>query len=290
VAAAGKAVYPLPLYANAALRDPIRPGAPGSYEAGGPTDNTIPIWKVAAPAIDIESPDIYMNDPLAYQKVMELYHRDDNPLFIPETSGGASVARFFFSALGLQAIGFSPFGLDYSNTPSVPPAAPAAAAAAAVPAAGPGPQDQFAPTAQNYRLIGPMMRDVARLNFEGKLQAIAEETGTPTQTLHFGAWNAIVSYGGGRGGRGQAVTPGQPTGRALVAQLGDNQFLVAGSSCRVDFRPTAADKHRQFMRADEGTYENGVFKFIRILNGDETDNGLNLRAEPIALRVSLGVY
>ncbi len=44
------------------------------------------------------------------------------------------------------------------------------------------------------------------------------------------------------------------------------------------------------MRVDEGTYENGVFKFIRILNGDETDWGLNLRAEPIALRVSLGVY
>ena len=34
IAAAGKAVYPLPLYANAALRDPIKPGAPSSYEAG----------------------------------------------------------------------------------------------------------------------------------------------------------------------------------------------------------------------------------------------------------------
>lgn len=136
-----------------------------------------------------------------------------------------------------------------------------------------------------------MMRDVARLNFEGKLQAVAEEAGTPTQTLHFGAWNAIISYGGGRGGRAQAAaTPVNPTGRALVAQLSDNQFLVAGSSCRVDFRPTQVDKHRQFMRAEEGTYENGAFKFIRILNGDETDNGLNLRAEPIALRVSLGVY
>jgi hypothetical protein len=299
VAAAGKAVYPLPLYANAALRDPIRPGAPGSYEAGGPTDNVIPIWKVAAPAIDIEAPDIYMNDPVAYLKVLELYHRDDNPLFVPETSGGAQVSRFFFSALGLQAIGFSPFGLDYSTIPSAPPAAPTilpaaapqAGSPAAVPAAAaPGPQDQFAPTAQNYRIIGPMMREVARLNFEGKLQAVAEEAGTPTQTLHFGAWNAIISYGGGRGGRAQAPTTTQPTGRALVAQLTDNQFLVAGSSCRVDFRPTQADKHRQFMRADEGTYENGVFKFIRILNGDETDNGLSLRTEPIALRVSLGVY
>jgi hypothetical protein len=75
-----------------------------------------------------------------------------------------------------------------------------------------------------------------------------------------------------------------------VAQLGDNKFLVAGYRCRVDFRPTEANKRRQFIRADEGTYQNGAFKFIRILNGDETDNGLNLRAEPIALQVSLGTY
>ena len=136
-----------------------------------------------------------------------------------------------------------------------------------------------------------MMREVARLNFEGKLQAIAEEAGTPTQTLHFGEWNATISYGDGRGGRAPPRrVPAKPTGRVLVAQLADDKFLVAGYSCRVDFRPTAADKHRQFMRVEEGTYENGVFKFIRILNGDETDNGLNLRAEPIALRVSLGVY
>ena len=287
VAAAGKAVYPLPLYANAALRDPIKPGAPGSYESGGPTDNVIPIWKVAAPALDIVSPDIYMNDQVAYLKVLELYHRDDNALFVPETSSSSSVARFFFSALGLQAIGFSPFGLDYSMTPSVPATAPAATPAG-TPAAAPAPMDQFAPTAQNYRLIAPMMRDIARLNFEGKLQAVAEESGNPTNTLAFGAWNATVSYGAGRNNR--AAGNPEPTGRALVAQLADNRFLVAGYSCRVDFRPAAADKRRQFMRVDEGTYENGVFKFIRILNGDETDNGLNLRAEPIVLRVSLGVY
>src|SRR5260221_8770608 len=53
VAAAGKAAYPLPMYVNAALRDPLKPGAPGSYESGGPTDNVLPIWKVAAPSIDI---------------------------------------------------------------------------------------------------------------------------------------------------------------------------------------------------------------------------------------------
>jgi hypothetical protein len=289
VAAAGKAVYPLPLYANAALRDPIKPGAPGSYEAGGPTDNVIPIWKVAAPAIDIESPDIYNNDPVAYQKILELYHRDDNPLFVPETSGSAGVSRFFFSTLGLQGIGFSPFGLDYTTIATPAPVAPGAAPAA-LPATT---QDQYSPTALNYRLIGPMMREVARLNFEGKLQTAVEESATPSQTLHFGPWNATINFGAGGRGGGRGAAPAanpNPTGRVLVAQLGDNKFLVAGYHGRVDFRPAEANKRRQFLRVDEGTYENGVFKFLRILNGDETDNGLNLREEPIALRVSVSVY
>ncbi len=77
-----------------------------------------------------------------------------------------------------------------------------------------------------------------------------------TQTLAFGPWNAIVSYGAARKGRaaGNAV----PTGRVLVAQLKDNQFLVAEFSCRIDFAPADADKHRQFLRIEEGTYQNGV--------------------------------
>jgi hypothetical protein len=65
---------------------------------------------------------------------------------------------------------------------------------------------------------------------------------------------------------------------------------VAGFSSRVDFRPTGTDQRRQFIRVEEGTYENGAFKFIRVLNGDETDYGLNFRSEPVVLRVLLGVY
>jgi hypothetical protein len=272
VAAAGKAVYQIPMYVNAALRDPIKPGAPGSYESGGPTDNVLNIWKAEAPALDVLAPDIYMNNPEAYGKVLELYHRPDNPLFVPETGGSP---RFFFDALGLQTIGFSPFGLDYTKNRTGLDAA--------------GQQAELTPWALNYRLIGPMDRDVARLNFEGKLKTVAEEQGEVTQTLPFGAWNATVAYGA-RANQKPTGNP-QPTGRALVAQLGDNQFLVAGYSCSVDFRPVEAGKHRQFLKVEEGTYENGSFKFLRILNGDETDYGLNFTAfEPLVLRVSLATY
>jgi len=309
VAAAGKAVYPLPMYANAALRDPLhagpagQPGAPGSYESGGPTDNVLAIWKAAAPALDVLAPDIYQDDDASYLKVLELYHRDDNPLFVPET-GGAGKDRFFFSALGLQTIGFSPFGLDYTHK----------AANRSLNQADPSrPQEEFlTPWAMNYWLVGPMQREIARLNFEGKLKAVAEEPGKATETLPFTSWDAIVSFGAARNRRG-AGNP-KPAGRALVAQLEDGQFLVAGYFCRVDFRPAGTEqqrkslhivegtqqnpsvlidgkwRHRQFLRVEEGTYENGVFKLSRLWNGDETDWGLDFGEDPIVLRVSLATY
>jgi hypothetical protein len=302
VAAAGKAAYPLPLYVNDALHDPLTPEVPVTYESGGPTDNVIPIWKAEAPAIDLLAPDIYLPGTEQYLKTLDLYHRPDNALFVPETSGAARSARFFFSALGLQAIGYSPFGLDYTrNRPTLP--------------GEPDAKNTFLdPTAQNYGLIAPMMRDIAKLNFEGKLQATAELDDASTQTLHFGYWDAVVTYGGGRRRMANANQNREHLGRALVAQLGGNQFLVTGFDCSVDFRPAGTDEqrkagnivlgtgqtpsaefdgkrvHRQFLRVEEGTYENGAFKFRRILNGDQTDYGLPFTSAPQLLRVSLATY
>jgi hypothetical protein len=298
VAAAGKAAYPLPLYVNAALRDPFK-GEPGTYESGGPTDNVLSIWKAEAPAIDVLAPDIYLLDTPAYMKVMDLYHRPDNALFIPETAGTPKAARFLFAALGMQAIGYSPFGLDYTRTNHPERMVPNE------------PNAFLDPTAQNYKLLGPMMRDLARLNFEGKLQAVAEIEGQPMQTLHFGIWDAVVSYGASRSGAAKGNA--EPTGRALVAQLSDNRFLVTGFHCRVDFRPAGTAQqqkthivagtgqtpsalidgtwqHRQFLRVEEGEYENGVFQLRRILNGDQTDWGLDFGSDPEVLRVSLAIY
>jgi beta-galactosidase GanA len=281
VAAAGKAVYPLPLYVNAALRNPLHPSRPPSYESGGPTDNVVPIWKAAAPSIDLLAPDIYLDDSAQYLKVLELYQRPDNALFVPETRNDPAYSKYFFAALGHQAIGFSPFGMDYTGYSNSPLGAAKIT------------EESLAPFALNYKLLGPMEREIARLNFEGKLQAVAEEKGQPSQALEFGAWTANVSYGLRQFGPGENP-PGnpEPIGRALVAKLADNQFLVAGFFCRVEFRVSDATsgKQRQFLRVEEGTYENGTFQPIRIWNGDQTDWGLNFTSVPQALRVSLATY
>jgi hypothetical protein len=322
VAEAGKAVYPLPMVANAAVRDPLHPGpaglpgASGSYESGGPTDNVLGIWKAAAPAIDILGPDDYQNNPAAYLKVLELYHRGDNPLYLPET-GCPGCARFFFTGLGLQSIGFSA-ATDVTR----PSLLGVQAGIQAAQAANSGAWEEYKPIDEfltswgmNYRLIGPMQREIARLNFEGKLQAIAEEEGKQRETLSFGNWNAEVAFGTFRGGSNPPGENAKPSGRVLVAQLGDNQFLVTGYFCKIDFRPAGTEQqrksqrivpgtdetpsalidgkwqHRQFLRLEQVTWEDGSFKHVRTWGGrgGET-NGLYFGETPVVLRVSLTTY
>ena len=99
-----------------------------------------------------------------------------------------------------------------------------------------------------------------------------------------------------------------------MAQLSDNQFLVAGYFCTVDFFPAGAERqrasqhivegtgqipsalidgkwqHRQFLRVERGIYDNGVFKLLGSQNGDATDWGLRFGEEPVVLRVTLATY
>jgi hypothetical protein len=271
VAAAGKEIYPLPMVVNAALRDPLAPPPACQYESGGPTDNVLGLWKVAAPAIDVLAPDVYLRDSARYRRVCELYSRPDNPLFIPETGNAGEFARHFFTALGYGAVGWAPFGIDCTVHDDL---------------------GALAPFALNYRIVGPMMRELARLGFEGRLRATAEREGAPVDLLDFGRWQALITYGAPRFGLAtEAKGNPEPIGRVLVAELGEDVFLVAGAYCRVDFQPAAGtDRQREFVRVVEGCYVDDAFTPRRLLNGDQTDWGLNLRAATEVLRVTLGTF
>ena len=211
-----------------------------------------------------------------------------------------------FAALGRGAIGWSPFGLDYTRaTP-----------------------ESVAPVGMNYRMLEPAMREVARLNFEGKVKAVEEEAGQTGATLDFGEWSALITWsssGGGRGRRGGAppatTAPAgargargataeggeaapTPMGRALAAQISSNQFYVTAAYCRIEFK-AASGGQRDFLRVEEAEQldrkpnasHNGrdysaasAFRVMRILNGDETDNPLPFSSAPETLRVTLGTY
>jgi Domain of unknown function (DUF5597)/Beta-galactosidase len=295
VAAAGKAVYPLPLYVNGSVRDPIAPLFPPTYEVGGPNDNVFELWKAAAPAIDVLAPDIYLRETEKYLKLLDLYARPDNPLFVPETIGRGQFPRFLFAALGRGAIGYAPFGLDLTALPSSAEVNEALL------------EERFGDTAINCLVLAPMAREIARLSFEGKLQAAAEgevepqpeklaaaptsqgATKPPARLLEFDGWGASISYGRFNRFRAPPAGPENPLGRVLIAQLADNQFLVTGLYCRVGFFPTgkATGRPWHYLAVEEGQYENGRFVPRRILNGDQTDWGLIFGGQPTVLRVSL---
>lgn len=65
------------------------------------------------------------------------------------------------------------------------------------------------------------------------------------------------------------------SGKAMVVTLGPNEFVLIGTHCHFTFRPIGVNtgKAWQYLKVEEGRYENGTFRFMRILNGDETDWG-----------------
>ncbi|MFT4179622.1 MAG: DUF5597 domain-containing protein [Thermomonas sp.] len=283
VAKAGKTEYPLPMYINAALRGPFNPGQPGQYASGGPTDNVLDIYKVAAPHIDLLAPDIYMPEYTHYTTVLARYARADNPLFVAETGNSAEYARYFFSALGQQAIGWSPFGMDYSHYSNWP--------------LGAKHVDRHAlePFALNYAIVRPAMRVIAQASLDGKVRGTAEQPGQPVQRLQIDErWNMVVTYGVPQFWF-QGEPPGnpEPVGRALVVQLGPDEFLVTGAHARINIEAAdpAIAARQIYDFVDEGTYDaNGQWQFRRRWNGDQTDYGLNFSGVPQLLRVKLATY
>jgi len=285
VAKAGKAVKPLPMYVNAAVPDPLKPNLdPRNYASGGPTFQTIDIWKASAPDIDVLSPDIYNHDHAAYMKLLDFYERADNPLFIPETGNSKDYARFFFPVMGRHGIGFSPFGMDFTGYFNFPLGASKL---------DPETVEAFA---ANYRLFRPMDRVWAKIAFEKKTWGVAEPTDPQAQhkqEMDLGRWKAIATFGQGMFGFDPPKGNPEPSGGAVIAELGPNEYLVTGYHTRVSFELAAPrpGEHMIIDRIEEGHFDAaGQWVFERLWNGDQTDYGLNFTSVPQVLKVRLATY
>ena len=111
---AGRAVYPLPCYTNAWLKQ--YPWYAGSYPSGGPVYEVHQMWKLMAPSLFTLGPDIYVSNVV---EVMEQYAYEGNPLFIPEVRKDISTASYALYAFGgLNALCYSPFGIEELSMPA----------------------------------------------------------------------------------------------------------------------------------------------------------------------------
>ena len=271
VAAAGKAIFPLPMYCNVWITYPVHalenrdhPSPGQEYPSGGPQQGNIAIWKAAAPAIDLLGPDFYSDDFTLFGEVVKAYSRPDNALFIPETGLSAAFGRDLYYALGAGAIGFSPFGIDYTDWTLKGHEIPAALAG-------------------GFANLAPMAGVLADLNYRGKLKTAVEVPGKARQVISFGDIEAVVSFGYPQHDGEPPPGTEDARGRALVAETGPHEFLVTGDDASVSFRLSEdyARQHNaqvEILRVEQGEYRNTTWNMSRIWNGDQTDRGLNFRA------------
>lgn len=289
IAAAGKAVWKLPMYVNAAVGGPFAPPGKSGGASGGPDWQVIDVWKAAAPNIDAVAPDLYTRSAKDYLKFLDHYSRPDNALMVPETGNAADFARFLWPTIGHGGIGWAPFGMDATGYYNHPLGAVTLDDATI---------EAFA---SKYRFLKPMARGWATLAFRHPGWGTAKGAPEEEQAKVMGRWRVSAKYGEWQFGSMDSpwlkaeppAAAAQPVGGAAVLQLGPDQFLVTGTDVRVSF--DVADKAKgdtaMLIKVEEGTLaDDGSFRARRVMNGDQTDYGLNFTAQPMLLRVTMGTY
>jgi beta-galactosidase GanA len=286
IAAAGRAVYDLPMFVNNALRNPLeQPPKPwaNNFSSGGPSWDVIDIYKAAAPAVDIVGPDLYNAESAQVEANLRLFQRADNALWVPEIGSKSAYGRYLYSMLGRGAIGVSPFGMDYFDYSNHPLGATATD------------KTIVEPFERVYRMFAPIQRQWAQWAFDGKVRGIGEADDRKPQQLDFPGWTAKLTYRLGRFGEASwgpefaKPAPGteEPNGGAAMAQLGPDEFLLIGQRVRVRMEP-AEGSSGMMLRAEQGRFDaQGRWVMERVWNGDQVDWGLNLPAEPVMLKITM---
>lgn len=287
IAAAGKAIKPLPMYVNASLAGPSNVPDPNGVASGGPQQDVLDIWKAAAPSIDAAAPDIYDRKASNVVAYLGAYTRPDNALLVPEIGNATHFARFFWLALGRGAIGYAPFGMDdtgYSNYPL---------------GAKMLDDETVGAIGRKYALFAPIAREWAKVALTCPTWGIAKGDDGAAQSTVMGDWSITASFGQWQFGQKEwtwikSDKPGwadQPVGGAVVAQLSPNEFLVAGDYVRLNFGMKSSGPAKGMMvRVEEGTLTGGRWTTTAVWNGDQTDYGLNIINRPLLLKVTMGVY
>ena len=268
VAAAGKAVYPLPMAANCWLD---KGGAPGSYPTGGPVSKVQEVWDFCAPAIDLYCPDIYVPQ---FKAVCDEFTRRGGALFIPESATHSYCApRLVYTVGHYHAMCYSPFGFDDIGKPFT---------AVQGFLFGMDVSDPALKTPQSfeeYAAFGHILREMlpmlAAAYGTRRLQAVSAETdpvvpapdGNP-----FGAIPPTMSFGSFRlSVRFQSPMNPRNDGVCLCLETGEGECWVVGSACSLTFSSAnPARPNLDLLQVEEGRFEKGAWIPGRRLNGDET--------------------
>ncbi len=250
----GKAKLNIPMYVNAWLGPQPKADLPGQWPSGGPVARMMDIYRAAAPSIDLFAPDIYVPD---FKGTCALYARTGNPLFIPEARD--EVGNLFFALGRYSALGWSPFGIEDLN-----------------------PDGQVA---QAYKLLSPMLPQLAEWQAAGKVNGILVIDGEKSEPVSLGGYKITLSPGiefgppapkpdsDGKLGAGVSLEsramPSDKRPFALVVNTAPDEFLFIGSNADPAFTIDSGPGKVIVAAKDEGRYENGKWMPGRRINGDE---------------------
>ncbi|MGD0411628.1 MAG: DUF5597 domain-containing protein, partial [Verrucomicrobiota bacterium] len=160
----------------------------------------------------------------------------------------------------------------------------------------------MAPVGADFRLFQDALPVITEWQGTDKLKAAVEERGTGARNLIFTNYDVLVRFH--PPGR-QAIasvnagpflaTSAEPSGRALVAELGPDEFLVLGFGSSVEFRPAQGTDYTaaQLVSNEQGLYENGVWKTTaqgQTAQGDYTGPLVNLPETGALVKVKLMKY
>lgn len=269
VAAAGKAAYDIPMFVNCWLGG--EDSKPGNYPSGGPQPRVVDIWKAAAPAtgpkIDIYAPDLYAAD---FEGWSKRYHRDGNPLFMPETNSGANGAANVFYAVGEHAaICFSPFAIERALVrESAPDAAPRS----------PGSRVPTPELSASYAVIAQLWPALAAAQAKGESHGFLLDKDHPTADFPMNGYLVHVSLD-------QIFGFHAEKGYGLIFAAGPDTFYGAGAGFRVSFSLPDGKMQAGIGTVDEGVFENGKWIAGRRLNGDESDQGNYWRIDQFQAKI-----
>lgn len=223
----GKKEYPLPMYVNAWLvQKPT--DLPGVYPNGGPVSRVIDIYKAAAPYIDLCAPDIYLP---GFKEIVAMYHRYDNPLFIPEST--VDPGRAFYAFAEHDAICFAPFGIEDAHSNLT--------------------------YRQVISVINQLLPMITQYQGTGKMRGFMRQNNNDSDTMTIGETDIVVKY-----------TGKEKSGYGLVIQTGPYEFIAAGIDARMQFLPHGKSKKIGNGQIFEGSFANSKWVINRMLNGDET--------------------
>ena len=248
---AGKKVYPLPMYVNAALNRPNRlPGV--GYPSAGPLPHIMDVWRAGGPSIDFLSPDIYLPN---IEHWCDLYTRQNNPLFIPEARGGPSAgARALFVLGHYEAMGFSPFSIESTNDP------------------------ENESLGKVYNLVNQLMPLITSHQGQHKIDGVLLDKENQESDIDFGDYEFTVKHSYTLGYESNSKNNVWEKTGAIIIQTGENEFYLAGTGVVITFKNIKnPELNVGILRDEQVKFKDGKWEVIRHLNGDQIHQGRHIR-------------